>query len=193
MFNQFNKIRLLDDIANHIGAYGVQCGFKTLLDDTDMNCGAVPQGEYEQVIDPSASEQFISLYTQIAENRFAFVVTALLKANPAFMNILVEFCSRTGRELGVAGAENIRKAYEVIQEIILDGMPRDKTREIISEDDDKIVWEKIVDTHEKSWVKAGGKVSVYYELQKCFVNGLLEESGYCYDIEDGKKFSISRR
>lgn len=193
MFNQFNKIIFLNGIANHIAVYGVQCGYKTLMDEVDLNCGAVPEGEYNQVIDTEAPEQFLSLYTQIAENRFAFVVTALIKKDEAFKKILLEFLSRTGRELGVEGAVNVRTAYEVIQQIILDGMPGDETKKIILETEDRIEWEKLIDTHEDAWKKAGGEISVYYELQECFVRGLLEESGFNYEIKDGNIFSISKK
>lgn len=189
-FSQFNKIRLLSDIGNHIAMFGVQCGLKTLMDDVDLNCGAVPEGEFEQVIDLGAAHQFLSMYTKIAEDRFAFVVTALLKANADFMPILIEFCGRIGKDMNLEFIPDAETAFEVFESYILDGMPCDETKKITLNTADSVQWEKLVDTHEDSWKKACGDVSVYYKLQQCFVNGLLEKSGIKFENNGGKSFSL---
>lgn len=186
----FNKIRLLNDIANHIGSYGVSCGNETLLDYMDLNCGAVPDGEFEQVIDLSSPNQFLSLYMQIAENRFACVVTEMLKMNKGYFAILSEFCNRIGREMNIDIVTDIETAFEVMESFILDGMPCDETKEIILKETGKIQWKKIVDTHESAWKKAGGDISVYYSLQKEFVNGIFEESGIKLEIEENSLFTL---
>lgn len=191
-FLQFNKIRLLSDIGNHIARYGVQCGLKTLMDDVDLNCGAVPEGEFEQVIDLSSAHQFLSMYTKIAENRFAFVVTALLKANADFMPILVEFCGRIGKDMNLEFIPDAKTAFEVFESYILDGMPCEETKKITLNTADIVQWEKLADTHEDSWKKAGGEVSVYYKLQQCFVSGLLEKSGIKFENNGGKSFSLTK-
>lgn len=58
---------------------------------------------------------------------------------------------------------------------------------------DSVQWEKLVDTHEDSWKKAGGEVSVYYKLQQYFVSGLLEKSGIKFENNGGKSFSLTKR
>lgn len=189
-FIHFNKIRLLNDIANHIGAYGVSCGNETLLDHMDLSCGAVPDGDFEQVIDLNSPNQFLSLYMQIAENRFACVVTEMLKMNKGYLDIISEFCMRIGREMNIDPVDNIEKAYEVMQSFILDGMPCDETKEILIKDADKIQWKKLVDTHEAAWKKVNGDVAVYYRLQQDFVNGIFEESGISLKIENKALFTL---
>ena len=93
----FNKIKLLSDIADHIAYYGVRCGNSQLMDYIDMNCGAVPEGDVSGIIDEDAPKQFLEMYIQIAENRFAAAVTELLKMNPQFMKPVSDFCVQIGR------------------------------------------------------------------------------------------------
>lgn len=170
--NQFNKIRLLDDIANQIGWYGVQCGNEKLMDYIDMNCGGIPDGEYTQVVDPDAPEQFLKMYTITAETRFAFAVTALLKMNTGYMNALEEFCTRIGREMQVPPVSNIQEAQEVANSFCLGGIPDDEAKPVI----------------QAAWKKAGGELSVYYHLLECFVNGLLQTSKIFLTVDKDGKF-----
>lgn len=193
---QFNRIRLLSDISDRIIYYAVQNGNQTLPDYVDLNCGAVPEGDFDQVIDPSASQQFLSLYTQIAENRFAFAVTELLKMNQEFMKPLKDFLHETGRSMEISSLDSPKMAFEIFQSFILDGMYSEnssETKKIISSDENRIVWEKVSDSHEKPWEKAGGKLEVYYELQKAFVSGLLENSGFEYEIQNQKVFILKKK
>lgn len=191
--NQFNKIKLWNEMANMIAGYGVQCGNQKLLDYIDMNCGGIPEGPFEQVVDLESPHQFLQMYTQIAEKRFAFAVTSLLKMNPEFINQLTEFCGRIGREMGIPSVENVKSAYAVFDSFYLDGMPCDETRRIISDGEDgseEFVWEKLYDTHAEAWNKAGGDLNVYYDLLKCFAAGLLSASHIVLDIEDNSRFVL---
>jgi len=190
--NQFNKIRLLNDIANQLAYYGVQNGHEKLFDYIDLNCGAIPDGEFEQVIDLNAPHEFLSLYMNTAENRFAFAVTELLKMSSQLLNAIKDFCFRVGQDMKIESIPTISDAYKVIDAFVLDGMPCDETKKIEEESENQIIWTKVIDTHEKAWKKAGGDVSVYYELQESFVQGLLEKSGFKYQIEKGERFILQK-
>ena len=186
----FNKIKLLESIANQIGFYGVQCGNATLMDYIDMNCGGIPEGEFTQVVDVSAPIQFLAMYTKTAENRFAFAVTELLKMNASFLKVLESSCFQVGKDMQIQAVQNAEHAFELYNDFILDGMPGEQTKEIVSCNDSKIVWKKLTDTHESAWKKAGGNLNVYYMLQKNFVTGLFDECKYAYYIEDNLTFSL---
>lgn len=175
--NQFNKIKLLDQIATQIGLFGVNQGNETLMDYVDLNCGAIPEGEFETVIDLSAPHQFLQMYMQIAEKRFAFTCTELLKMNPGYMVALKDFLRRTGCELNSEKVETALQAFEKMDFYVLDGMPCDETKTIVEKSDEKITWKISMDTHKDAWLKAGGNPDVYYELMQDFVNGILATSG----------------
>lgn len=190
LIGHFNKIKLLESIANQIAEYGVQCGNVTLMDYIDMNCGGIPEGEFAQVVDVSAPIQFLAMYTKTAENRFAFAVTELLKMNSSFLKALENSCFQVGKDMQIHAVQNAEQAFEIYNDFILDGMPGEQTKEIVSCSDSKIVWKKLIDTHEPAWKKAGGNLNVYYMLQKSFVTGLFDECKYAYYIEDNLTFSL---
>ena len=190
LITHFNKIKLLESIANQIGFYGVQCGNATLMDYIDMNCGGIPEGEFAQVVDVSAPMQFLAMYTKTAENRFAFAVTELLKMNGAFLEPLANSCFQAGKDMQIHAVKTAAEAFEIYNSFVLDGMIGETTKEITAQDDVCIMWKKLVDTHAPSWEKAGGNLNVYYMLQKSFVTGLFDECKYAYYIEDNLTFSL---
>lgn len=190
--NQFAKIKLLENFANQIGWYGVQCGNVELMDKLDLNCGAIPEGTYEQIIDFSAPHQFLSLYMGIAENRFAYAVTELLRMNQNNLSSLCQSLYQAGKDMNLQQINSIEKAFEVVEAYILDGMPCDETKKIVEKSENQIVWEKTVDTHEAAWKKVEGDLSVYYALQESFVNGLIESSGYSFTVKNNSTFTIKK-
>ncbi len=191
--NQFNKIKLLDSIANSLVSYGVNSGNIQLGDYVDLNCGAVPEGEFSQIIDPEAPHQFLSLYTTIAEKRFAFAVTELIRMNPALEKSIEDFMFSVGKDMGITGICSAEQAFEVVKSMVLDGMPCDETKKVTVCGPDKVEWEKLCDSHKEAWDAAGGNLEVYYKMQASFVNGLLDTTEYYYLIEGCSKFSLCHK
>lgn len=189
--NQFNKIRLLNDIANQIAYFGVQCGNEKLMDYIDLNCGGIPDGEFEQVVDLDSPHQFLQMYMQTAEKRFAFAVTSLLKMNSGYMPALEEFCTRVGREMQIPQVKNLQEAFDVVNSFYLDGMPCDDSKKITNCSEISLTWETQEDSHKSAWDKAEGDIYVYYHLLECFVNGLLQASNITLTVTDAKSFTLS--
>lgn len=186
----FNKIKFLESVADQFASYGVKCGNINLFDYIDMNCGAIPEGAFPQVVDIAAPMQFLDMYTKTAENRFAFAVTELLKMNGAFLEPLKKACFQAGEDIQIHSVKDAEEAFEIYNAFVLDGMVDEQTKEIVVQTDSKIVWKKLSDTHEAAWKKAGGDLNVYYMLQKSFVAGLFDECKYAYYIEDNSTFSL---
>lgn len=189
---QFKKIKIMDYIANSIANYGVQNGYDQLFDKLDLNCGAVPDGDVTQVIDFEAPNQFLSLYSVIAENRFAMAVTELLKMNELFITPILDFCFSVGSQMQIDKVENAEDAYKIYNEYILDGMPDDETKQISDVAETKICWTKTKDTHEEVWNKVGGELTNYYKILQAFVNGLFHNSNYTLQIENMTKFTLEK-
>lgn len=189
--NHFDKIKLLNSIANVLASFGVDCGNATLMDFIDMNCGAIPDGAYSSVVDSGAEMQFLSLYTQTAEMRFAFAVTQLLKMSGKFMNPIEKFCFDTGKSLEVGEIASVGEAFSAFDSIVLDGLPGEVTRKIESQSDDAITWRKVCDTHEKAWARAGGDEKIYYVMLRSFVGGILSASKIEFDT-DGETFTLKK-
>jgi len=189
---QFNKIMLLNGIANQIGYYGVQNGNETLMDQMDLKCGAIPEGEFSQVIDPESPEQFLSLYSKIAENRFAVAVTELLNMNPSYITPVKGFMNKVGQDMDLPEVADIQQAYKVYDAFVLDGMPGEETKEVTSSTPSSITWQKLTDTHQASWEKADGDLAVYYSLLQSFIEGLFVKSGYTLQIDNQLFFTLGK-
>ena len=132
------------------------------------------------------------MYAQIAEMRFAFAVTELLKIHDGLIKQISDFCMNVGEDLGTVILDNPEEIYSYIDSIVLDGMAGVETKQIIEKSSDKLVIKKLIDIHEAPWKKAGGKLEIYYELQKSFINGLIKKSGYKYEAEGGEIFTLTR-
>lgn len=189
---QFWKIRMINDMANDIGYFAMSQGYENLMDKIDMTCGAIPEGDYEQVIDQDAAHQFLELYMHIAESRFAVAVTECLRMNQAYWPAIMNYCRDKGKALCPENLCTVEAAYEMINNFILDGMPCDETKKVTVAEPNRIVWEKVIDTHEDAWQKAGSDVNLYYQLQTCLIEGLLGDSGIKFTNEDNLKFSLSK-
>lgn len=190
--NQFNKIKLLDAMAYQIAGYAVQNGNDTLLDRIDLACGAIPEGEFEQVIDLSAPHQFLSLYMGIAEKRFAMAVTELLDMNKAFYKPLENYMEQIGRDMKIPEITEIDQAMNIYDSFVLDGMPCDETKEITDKTPSKITWTKLMETHQDSWTQVNGSLEVYYHLLQHFVKGLFSESGFTLLIDNQLTFTLGK-
>ena len=188
----FYKINMLNDMANDIGYFAQSQGYENLMDKIDMTCGAIPEGEYEQVIDQGAARQFLELYMNIAKNRFAVAVTECLRMNQAYWPAIMNYCREKGASLKQGKIRTAEAAYELIEASVLDGMPGDETKNVTVVEAGRIVWEKLKDTHESAWKKAGSDVNIYYQLQNCFIQGLLGDSEFKFTNEGNKEFSITK-
>ncbi len=200
-FEQFNKIRFINSITDSIANYGVQCGMTDFFDILDMNCGAVPDGEMNQVIDPAAPVQFLSLYTKISQDRFAMAVIQVARLSPVCKNAICQFIADIGRQnqlsAGAPNTENVPnaehapdipntpvQAFEILQSFVLDGMP-ETPPEIICKNETAIIWKKTGTSTEESWQKFGGDISFYNELLKIFADNLFEPNGLTFTAENG--------
>lgn len=190
--NQFNKIKLVDAMAFQIASYGVQNGNDTLLDRIDLSCGAIPEGEFEQVIDLSAPHQFLTLYMQIAEKRFAMAVTELLNMNEGFYKPLEDYMEQVGRDMKIPAVSDMDQALSIYDSFVLDGMPCDETKEVLEKSLSKITWTKLMDTHQDNWNKVGGDLGVYYQLLQDFIKGLFAESGIVLQIDNQLTFTLEK-
>ena len=190
--NQFNKIKLVDAMAFQIASYGVQNGNDSLLDRIDLSCGAIPEGEFEQVIDLSAPHQFLTLYMQIAEKRFAMAVTELLNMNEGFYKSLEDYMEQVGRDMKIPAVSDMDQALNIYDSFVLDGMPCDETKEVLKKSSSKIIWTKLMDTHQDNWNKVGGDLGVYYQLLQDFIKGLFAESGIVLQIDNQLTFTLEK-
>ncbi|MBQ0050704.1 MAG: hypothetical protein KBT11_01415 [Treponema sp.] len=190
MKNLFMKIQLLSHISDCVVQIGLQHGFSNFADMIDMNCGAIPEGDFENVIDPSSADQFLNLYAGIAESRFAAAVTVLLGTNSRFMPLIEDVCLEIGQEFKDENMSTAQDALSLIDAVILEGMAGAENRKITLSTPEKVCWKVVNDFHAQHWEKYSGDVKNYYHLQKCFIDGMLEGTGIKFEQNGSGEFIL---
>lgn len=191
--HHFEKIKFYENMAQQIIEYGEQCGAKGLRDYVDINSGAIPPGDYDQIIDPDSPQQFLSLYTQIAESQLAFAVTLLIKANQGFISPIEQFCFSMGKAMKIPECKSMEEAFNIMNTYVLNGMNDSESFNNLTYEENKVSWTIKADPHFAVWNKAGGSLQVCYQLQKAFINGLLYSSNIQFQIENQTNCSLVKQ
>lgn len=189
--NHFFKILLLDGMANDIASFVQSKGIVDFCDQMDFDCGAIPDGDYDTLIDKYAPQQFLDLYTDVAHHRFAYAVDGLLKINNAYITTLMNYCKQKGSELNIPPLSKPAEAFQVVDSCFLDGRFGEETKRVINKSESVITWKRISDRHEKFWQNNCGGVNVYYQLYVSFLEGLLGRSKFTIQNNRNVEFSIS--
>ncbi len=172
---QFQRIQLMNfmtgDLVNFAaGKYGQE-----FIDFVDMNCGAIPEGDYNTVIDSASPEQFLELYTTIATKRINLCCSKILELGEGYDKVLDDYFYNEGKNLGMPSPESLDDAFNMIQTCVLDGMESKIQREIIEKSETHIAWKT-----------SSAKEPYYWPCLAAFVNGLIQKSGiqFFYAEED---------
>ena len=184
----FYRIKFLDAITEMILDCAFRSGFENIYEHVDLNCGAIPDGSYDEAVDPNAPDQFLSMYVQIAENRFACAVTVLLNHDERFMEVLSSICRKVGEGAPSVELKNAFDALSVLDYYVLDV----NAKSFLEKSDERISWTEKNDAHESAWKKFGGNVTVYHRLLETFANAILRKQGFVYRFSDTGIFEIAK-
>ena len=184
----FYRIKFLDAITEMILDCAFRSGFENIYEHVDLNCGAIPDGSYDEAVDPNAPDQFLSMYVQIAENRFACAVTVLLNHDERFMEVLSSICRKVGEDAPSVELKNAFDALSVLDYYVLDV----NAKSFLEKSDERISWTEKNDVHESAWKKFGGNVTVYHRLLETFANAILRKQGFVYRFSDTGIFEIAK-
>jgi len=88
---EFEKICIVYAISEEIVDFGVKCAGQEFAEFIDMNCGAMPDGSYEQLIDKDAPEQFLDFYKKIAVKRVNTATEKVIGFSPAAKESILKF------------------------------------------------------------------------------------------------------
>ena len=73
-------------------------------------------------------------------------------------------------------------------------MPCDRVNEVISQEEDKVIWKRQVCVHKEIWDTVGGDVNLFYNLRELWIKSFVNKinSDYRYCILGNNEFSIER-
>lgn len=170
--NQFNRISLFNFMANDLVNFAASKYGQEFYEIIDMSCGALPEGDFEKVIDPSAPLQFLELYTNIVINRIVFVCEKILALGPGYKAVLSDYFFKEAQGLGLENISSISDAFETFNLYVLNSMNAQSSISIIHQKDSLIQW------------KQSGVNKNYFIYIEDFIKGLFAGSGIKFSFSE---------
>ncbi len=179
----FDKIQLLNFMTEDILSFAAQKLGPQFMDHVDMNCGAIPQGEYEKIIDPDSPRQFLSLYKNTVLKRLNLTATSLLQLDQSYQNVMADYFFRQGKNLQLPKPKSTAEALSLFDSCILcsgDG------RSFQNQTPESISWTCSQSTPTISW-------PLYWNLMCSFASGFLSGSGCTIRFSENRMFTIEKK
>ena len=178
-----NQESLLKEIVDSFELYD-------LKNDMDSVLGDLPDDKLENIIDQDNIHGWLSEKVDLANKRFAYFNSLVLKNDLLNKDSLLDSYYKLGLSLGQDTGENIQFYFETMKSYFIDGMPCDFVLKENSLDKDRIVW--TLEEVKKPYYSYQIHYSIYYDIRDSFMKGLLEKSPFAYK-RDSLNFSIERK
>lgn len=181
----FNQIIFQDRMVTALAEYAQQCGMANFVESLDMNCGAIPDEDFETIIDPESPAQFLKLYAHMAQDRLAYTITNMLRVSKEFGAPIYSFVRQNGTNMEIEKLETVTQAFSVFNSIVLDENFDNPSIEIVEQNADHIVWKKNLESVKQSWTKCSGEIEMYYFYLMSLCEGLFAKSDIHFEVKDG--------
>ena len=191
----FNKILWFEKLEGKIIELAKEEGFDTekLIQDIEGKYGErLPDKPLEELIDTSNIHGWLQSKIHSAERRMASWTKILIDEDIKNYDKLEKiYC-----EQGIVAAKEVKEdgknpatpeeLFNCMNDYILDGMPCDMINEVISKDEDTIIWNQRRCVHKDIWSEVGCDVSYFYNLRNSWIKSFISELNdkYVYSIED---------
>lgn len=129
------------------------------------------------------------------ENRFAYAVKTLVKADEGLMDYLQEEVYKLGQEVNPDyEGKSVGEMYDILRNLLLDGGVTEEFNNIMSESFDEVVWSRNRPSTKKYWTFLDIDFNKYYvPLRRTFIAGVLEKTDVKFSTLDETVFVLSRR
>lgn len=177
---EYRKIELLNELNGDIEkeaenkGWDLKGSYTVNMPDLDRDC------------DPVNVHGWIQNMLDLVEGNLAGVTEEILKAHPEALEDLKDTAYRFGYR-HASEVQDALSAYQLVDDVVLNGMPCDDVNEITGQSDADVSWYEKEDMHSKYWHDG----SVYRQLRSAVINGLLAKSPVVYAYDDNHQ-SIRR-
>lgn len=173
---EYRKIEMLNELNGDLEKEAEKQGWHLSrtytqdLPDLDRDC------------DPMNVHGWIQNMLDLVESNLAGITEEILSRNPEAMDVLKDTAYRFGYR-HAKDTEDSGSAYQLLDDVLLNGMPCDDVNEITEQTSDHVFWHEKQDMHAKYW-KNGEN---YRELRNAVIRGLLSKSAVTYAYDDGNQ------
>ncbi|MFV0519253.1 MAG: hypothetical protein ACK5LY_03160 [Lachnospirales bacterium] len=199
----YNKIQIEETILDEIILYVNNKGYNSakIYDEAILNFGKAERGELEDVIDQGNIHGWLQSKIASVESRIAFILTGLLKENVLDEIEINHIFQKQGEITGRKVKDAVKTSdyslpqgvFNLIYDNLLAGMPCDRVNEVITNDNEKIVWRKSIDVHKQYWENVNGDVAVFHNAINTWTKGFVSNFNSFRFYIDDKNYSIERR
>ena len=143
--------------------------------------------DLEEVIDQSNIHGWLHTAVSNIEIRFAYIVKTLLDKGISLEEIK-KVAFEYGKTFPEQEVSSLKDAYELLMDILLDGLPCDVSISVTREEENELEFVLYNDIHKQYFNEFDLEVSLYHEIREAFVNGILERYALKYkNISDSNK------
>ncbi|MCE3020628.1 hypothetical protein LW893_06785 [Parvimonas micra] len=143
--------------------------------------------DLEEVIDQSNIHGWLHTAVSNVEIRFAYIVKTLLDRGISLEEIK-KVAFEYGKSFPEQEVSSLKDAYELLMDILLDGLPCDVSISVSREEENELEFILYNDIHKQYFNEFNLEVSLYHEIREAFVNGIFERYSLKYkNISDSNK------
>lgn len=188
----YNKITIQNEIVEELLDYAEKYN-NDIRDYLYENYGDGELKPLDQVIDVTNIHGWLQERVIKVENKLAYAVTELTKANPENYDVIKDVFKSKGAEVSTFDKDSsLEEIYKGINDTLLDGMPCDRANSLVSNEKDEVIWKRNVCVHQQYWDQVGGHIKDFYTLRDSFIEGLLSETDVKYEKLDETTSKIKR-
>lgn len=201
----YNKIKVQDSLTRFLADKIFGHEAEAVLKGSQLKWGSLPGGNLEESIDTANIHGWLQEQIGVVEKNMAQITSDIKDAEGSLdkaESLAFEFGSNLdGGEQVLNHQEALEQGqyllpsegYQLIENLILSGMPCDRVNNVLEKDENHLRYEQTSEIHKAFWDEAGGDVADYYRLRDAMVRGILLTMGLDFVSEGGNVYEIRRK
>lgn len=175
----YNKITVVEELTKYI----VDCATarEILSQEEGEMFVRFPLAPLAEACDQTNIHGWLQANITDAESRQSDLIDCLL-AKSVPVNQVVNWARQFGESKAIPNDYDARDCYKVIDDTVLCGMPCDRVKVVVQQDNDHSVWNEVEDIHAKNF----NNPQVAKEIRDGFMQGLFANSPYELVIEENR-------
>ncbi|KXB44665.1 hypothetical protein HMPREF3188_01228 [Tissierellia bacterium KA00581] len=184
-FWMYDKILIKQRLTSKLEESFLQ---KSEIQEYDGIFTKVLDDDLEKIIDKDNIHAWLSSSVSKVEIRFAYVVKKILQKGISIEKIKSVAFSYGESFNKYENIQTLRDAYNLLMDILLDGLPCDVSISIVEENEDYLEFVLHNDIHKEFFKEVGLENKIYHEIRQAFANGVLKKYSFEYkNLENNKK------
>ncbi len=132
----------------------------------------------KKIIDRSNIHGWLQDRVKSTEFRQAALITKIVQENPEFLDSLSEIFKKqaeiAAHDYKGPLPKSPEEIYIVLNDYILEGMPTDRVNEVLSGNENVIIWRTTTCLHKPYWDEVSGDIKYLYALREAWIKAFIE-------------------